>query len=90
VPIREVRRAVPAQLGDLVQSDNVNQVQVHISTSGSVTDAKLGAGQGQAADVLSKLGSNAARDWRFRPAKENGEAVPSDKVVEFLFRPSGR
>ena len=90
MPIREVRPAVPAQLRDLLQGDNVIQVQVHISTSGSVTDAKLGAVQGPAADVLSKLALNAARDWRFRPAKENGEAVPSDKVLEFLFRPSGR
>ncbi len=90
VPIREVRPAIPAQLRELVQSDNVVQVQVHISTSGTVTDAKLGAMQGPAADLLSKLALNAARDWHFRPATQNGEAVPSDKILEFLFRPLGR
>jgi hypothetical protein len=90
VPIREVRPAVPAQLRQLVQSDNVVQVQVHISTSGIVTDAKLGAMQGPAAGFLSKLALNAAQGWHFRPATQNGEAVPSDKILEFLFRPSGR
>jgi TonB family protein len=74
----------------LVQSDNVVQIQVHINTSGSVTDAKLGAMQGPSADLLSKLALNAARDWHFRPATQNGEAVPSDKILEFLFRPSSR
>ena len=90
VPIREVRPAIPAQLRQLVQSDNVVQVQVHISTSGTVTDAKLGAMQGPAAGFLSKLALNAAQGWHFRPATQNGEAVPSDKILEFLFRPSGR
>jgi hypothetical protein len=90
VPIREVRPAIPPQLRDLVQSDNVVQIQVHINTSGSVTDAKLGAMQGPSADLLSKLALNAAQGWHFRPATQNGEAVPSDKLLEFLFRPSGR
>jgi TonB family protein len=88
VPTREVRPAIPAQLRELVQSDNVVQIQVHISASGSVTDAKLGAVQGPAASVLSKLALNAARSWHFRPATQNGQAVPSDKILEFLFRPS--
>jgi periplasmic protein TonB len=90
VPVREVRPAVPARLTQLVQSDNVVQVLVHISISGTVTDAKLGTMQGPAAVFLSKLALNAARDWHFQPAIQNGQAVASDKILEFLFRPSGR
>ena len=88
VPVREVRPAVPAQLRPLVQGDNMVQVLVHISVSGTVTDAKLGALQGPAAGFLSKLALNAARDWHFQPAIQNGQAVASDKILEFLFRPS--
>jgi protein TonB len=90
VPIREVRPEIPAQLKPLVNSDNVVQILVHISNSGSVTDAKLGAMQGPSAGFLSKLALEAARSWRFRPATQDGQAVPSDKILEFLFRPSSR
>jgi len=90
VPYREIRPQIPAQLKALVQSDNVVEVLVHISASGNVTSAKLVTMNGPVADVLSKLAVNAAMGWQFRPATQNGKAVPSEKTLEFLFRPSGR
>jgi hypothetical protein len=90
VPIREIPPQIPAQLKQLVQGENVVQILVHISTSGSVTEAKLGEVKGPSAGFLSKLALNAARGWQFRPATQNGTAVSSDKILEFLFRPSAR
>jgi Gram-negative bacterial TonB protein C-terminal len=90
VPIRERRPEIRSDLRTLIQSDNVVEVQVRINASGKVTAAKLGAMNGPLADVLAKPAVKAAMGWRFRPATENGEAVPSDKILEFLFRPSTR
>jgi TonB family protein len=90
VPIREIPPQIPVQLKQLVQGENVVQVLVHINTTGSVTEAKLGDVKGPSAGFLSKLALNAARGWQFRPATQNGTAVPSDKILEFLFRPSAR
>ena len=90
VPIRETRPEIPSDLKPLIQSDNVVDVQVRISASGKVTAAKLGALKGPVADALGKTAVNAALSWQFRPATQNGEAVPSDKILEFLFRPSTR
>jgi hypothetical protein len=90
VPIREIPPQIPVQLKQLVQGENVVQVLVHISTTGSVTEAKLGDVKGPSAGFLSKIALNAARGWQFRPATQNGTAVPSDKILEFLFRPSAR
>jgi TonB family protein len=66
------------------------EVQVSISALGKVTAAKLASMKGPVAESLSKSALNAALAWQFRPATQNGEAVPSDKILEFLFRPSTR
>jgi protein TonB len=88
VPIRETRPETPPELRTLIQADNVVEVQVRISTSGKVTSARLAGVKGPAALSLSKTALNAALNWQFRPATQNGEAVPSDKILQFLFRPS--
>jgi TonB family protein len=74
----------------MVHGDNVVEVLVHISESGTVTTAKLGAVKGTSTGFLSKLAVSAAQNWQFRPATQNGKPVPSDKILEFLFRPSPR
>ena len=90
VPIRETRPEIPPELRPLIQSDNVVEVHVHISASGKVTAANLESVRGPMAASLSKSAVSAALNWQFRPATQNGEAVPSDKILEFLFRPSTR
>jgi hypothetical protein len=90
IPIRETRPEVPSELRSQVQSDNVVEVQVSISALGKVTAAKLASLRGPVAGSLSKAALDAALAWQFRPATQNGEAVPSDKILEFLFRPSSR
>ena len=88
VPIRETRPTVPSDLRTQIKSDNIVDVEVHISATGKVTAAKLGALKGPVADALGKTAVNAALGWQFRPATQNGEPVASDKILEFLFRPS--
>jgi hypothetical protein len=88
VPIRETRPTVPSDLRTQIKSDNIVDVEVHISATGRVTAAKLGALKGPVADALGKSAVNAALGWHFRPATQHGEPVASDKILEFLFRPS--
>ena len=89
-PIREVRPQIPPQLKNMVLTDNVVEVLVHISDAGKVTGAKLGAAKGPSAGFLSKLAVNAALGWQFKPATLNGKAIESDKIIEFRFRPTNR
>ena len=86
VPVRERRPEIPAQIRSMIHSDNVVEVQVRISASGKVTDAKLASMKGPVADLLSQAAVSAALGWQFRPAIQNGAPVPSEKVLEFLFR----
>lgn len=90
VPIREIRPQIPPQLKNMVLTDNVVEVLVHISDAGRVTAAKLGTVKGPSAGFLSKLAVNAAMGWQFKPATLSGKPVESDKVIEFRFRPSAR
>lgn len=90
VPIREIRPQIPEQLKVTIQTDNAVEVLVHISDSGKVTGAKLGAVKGPSAGFLSKLAVSSALGWQFRPATQNGKAVESDKILEFRFRPANR
>ncbi len=90
VPIRETRPEIPPQVRPLIQSDNTVEVHVRVSASGKVTAAKLAATKGPVADLLAKSAVNAALGWQFRPATQNGQAVASEKLLEFLFRSSGR
>jgi hypothetical protein len=88
VPIRETRPTVPSELRTQINSDNIVDVEVHISATGRVTAARLGTLKGPVAEALGKTAVNAALGWQFRPATQNGEPVASDKILEFLFRPS--
>jgi hypothetical protein len=89
-PIREIRPQIPPQLKNMVLTDNVVEVLVHISDAGKVTGAKLGTAKGPSAGFLSKLAVNAALGWQFKPATLNGKAIESDKIIEFRFRPTNR
>ncbi len=90
VAVREIRPQIPPQLKQMVQVENVVEIQVHINAAGKVTAAKIGSVKGPSAGFLSKLALNAALGWQFRPATENGQPVPSDKVLAFQFQPSSR
>jgi periplasmic protein TonB len=86
--IRAERPKIPANLKSAISSENKVEVRVHIDESGKVTDAVAVSATGAMATSLVRYSLETARRWRFRPARNNGKPVRSDRVLEFLFRPS--
>ena len=86
--IRAERPMLPADIQSSITSDNVVKVRVRIDESGRVTDATVFSATGPVVASLESYALDTARHWRFRPARNNGKAIRSDRVLEFLFRPS--
>ena len=86
--IRAERPKLPADIQSAITSDNIVKVRVRIDASGKVVDATVVSATGPVATSLEGYSLDTARRWRFRPARNNGKAVRSDRVLDFLFRPS--
>ncbi len=86
--IRAERPKIPADLKSAISSENKVEVRVRIDETGKVTDAVAVSATGAMATSLVRYSLATARRWRFRPARNNGKPVRSDRVLEFLFRPS--
>jgi TonB family protein len=86
--IRAERPKVPVDIQSTITNDNIVKVRVWIDESGRVIDATIVSATGPVATSLERYSLDTARRWRFRPARNNGKAVGSDRVLEFLFRPS--
>jgi len=86
--IRAQRPRLPAEIKSTITSDNTVAVRVRIDQSGRVIRATAVSASGPVATSLVPYALDTARRWRFRPARSNGKAVGSEKVLEFLFRPS--
>jgi TonB family protein len=59
-------------------------VRVQIDAQGKVTGADMATPVHPAYDRLVLL---AAKDWTYQPARANGAAVPSEKVVQIVLKP---
>jgi TonB family protein len=59
-------------------------VKVHIDAQGRVTEAEISEPVHPAYD---RLLAEAARTWTYQPARANGVAVPSEKVVQVVLKP---
>jgi TonB family protein len=59
-------------------------VRVQIDAQGKVTSADMATPVHPAYDRLVLL---AAKDWTYQPARANGAAVPSEKVVQIVLKP---
>jgi protein TonB len=57
-------------------------VSVHIDEQGNVTSAKAVEGPG----LLRQAAENAAKQWKFNPARRNGRAVQDTQQVRFMFQ----
>ena len=86
--MRAPRPSVPAKIKSTITSDNTIDVRVRIDKSGRVIEATPVSASGPVATSLVRYALNTARRWRFRPARQKGKPVPSETVLEFLFRPS--
>ena len=84
--IRALRPKVPVKIKSTITSDNTVEVRVRIDESGRVIGATPVSASGPIATSLVRCAVDAARRWRFRPARQNGKPVRSERVLEFLFR----
>jgi TonB family protein len=59
-------------------------VRVHIDAQGKVADAEMAT---SIHPLYDRLLLQAARTWVYQPARSNGVAVPSEKVVQIVLKP---
>ncbi len=78
---------VPAKVKSKVQSEVRVDVVVAIDPDGNVTGARVKSTQGESARLLVTEALRAARQSRFRPAREGQKTVPSRMILTFLFKP---
>jgi protein TonB len=87
VPARPLRQVRPATPPNITQDIPV-RVKLLIDESGAVFDAEI---LDQDADIqLGRIAVEAARRWRFEPAKQGEVPVESEMVVQFRFGPGIR
>jgi len=78
---------IPATLKPKIQSEVRVDVLVAIDQEGKVTGARVASTKGDSADLLVDEALRAARQSRFRPAREGEKNVDSRMVLTFLFKP---
>ena len=62
-------------------------VVVAIDPDGNVTGARVKSTNGESARLLVTEALRAARQSRFRPAREGQKTVPSRMILTYLFKP---
>ena len=88
--IHEATPAVPSGVAPRIATDVQVNVEVAIDATGRVTGARIASTKGAAAGLLTIEALKAAQLFRFRPALENGRAVPSTMVLTFRFEPTAK
>ena len=76
---------VPPQTRKLMHTPVEVQVKVSIDEYGKVTHAVVAGTKGPLAKFLTGAALSAAYEWQFKPARANGHALPSDKLIVFSF-----
>ncbi len=78
---------IPSNLKTKIQSEARVEVVVAIDQEGKVTDAHVSSTTGDNAPLLASEALRAARQSRFRPAREGQKTVDSQMVLSFQFKP---
>jgi hypothetical protein len=78
---------VPAALKPKIQSEVRVDVVVAIDPAGNVTGARVASTKGDSADLLVTEALRAAKQSRFRPAREGAKTVQSQMILTYLFKP---
>ena len=88
-PIREVAPMAAESIRNRIVDEIPVYVTLRIGPNGSVVGAQAAtAGEGIEAYLVQRS-LEAARQWKFRPARLGAEAVPGKWTVRFLFAKSG-
>jgi TonB family protein len=78
---------IPAKVKSKIQAEVRVDVVVAIDQEGNVTGAHITSTKGERARLLETEALRAARQSRFRPAREGEKTVPSQMILTFLFKP---
>jgi hypothetical protein len=85
VPIRKIQPAVPPNLHSIIPTALSIEVRVEIDKEGRVVSAAPVDVVTPAQKLLAPEAAQAARLWRFEPARRNQEPVPSEATLKFDF-----
>lgn len=85
VPVRKVRPSVPDDLHSSLPESTSVVVRVAIDAAGRVVGAASEGSLTATQKLLAPHAIEAARLWRFQPARKNGEAVESESLLRFDF-----
>ena len=77
----------PPYLRSMVVKPTMVEIRVSIDVAGKVVKAEPASVE-SLPPALVAAAANAARLWRFKPARKGTEPIPSEMVLQFLFRPS--
>jgi len=81
--LRRVLPEVPNKARDTIRGTIVESVRIRVDPSGSVVQAALDSPG--PSKYFADLASQAARQWKFAPAKINGQDVASEWTLRFEF-----
>jgi TonB family protein len=79
-----VKPATPSNVRNLISEDVQINVRVEVDATGRVIRAEPVSRGKQ--DYLTALALEAARQWRFSPARQGSQNVSSSTVVGFQFK----
>lgn len=87
VPIRQVKPALTPAVAALVRRPVTVQVKVSIDAEGKVVNVEASVPPGTMNHYLAEAAANAARMWRFDPARRGDTKLPSETILHFAFGP---
>ena len=83
--MRQVRPVAPTNIKSMLNREVAITIRTVVDETGKVTHAVPAGDSGAVVGrMLGALAAEAARGWRFEPARRNGVAVTSN--VELVFR----
>jgi len=86
-PVRQTKPVAPRSLRALISREIVIDVKVSIDETGRITRAEASPGEGLLQNSLAKLAVEAARLWKFQPAREGNHNKPGEIRIQFQFGP---
>jgi len=88
-PVHRVAPVVPSRLRRLAAGGVRIGVKVSVDVTGRVTRAEP-VSQGNAeTDALGPIAADAARQWRFSPARRGNQVSPAETIIQFQFGGGG-
>jgi Gram-negative bacterial TonB protein C-terminal len=85
---KRVTPSYPPSLRGTVLTATSVEVRVGIDESGNVVTVTPVPQERAAPPTIVKSAVEAARMWKFKPARTNNQPVPSEMILQFRFRPS--